>query len=215
VEKQRARSDTDKATRRVEIVAAARAAFDAAELDAFTMDAVASKLGLARGTLYRYFPTREALLLAVLHDDLDEWFDVLDGALDTAVGERAAANRLVHTLVDRPRMMRLLAMLPSILEQNVPHGTALEFKTFLLRRSAVTGALIDRAVGARRGSGVQLLVHLNAGVIGLYLGAHPAHVVALVLAEPEFAPLRVDLQPELAHLTRALMGAMPRKGTHS
>jgi AcrR family transcriptional regulator len=215
VDKRRARTDADKVIRRGEIVAAARTAFDGAELNAFTMDVVASKLGLAKGTVYRYFPSREGLLLAVLHDDLAEWFDVVDTALGTASGERAAADHLVRALVDRPRLMRLLAILPSILEQNVPHDTAWEFKAFLLHRSAVTGALIDRAVGARRGSGVRLLVHLNAGVIGLYLGAHPAPVVAMVLAEPDFAPLRVDLRRELIHLARALIGAMPRKGTNS
>ena len=54
-------------------------------------------------------------------------------------------------------------------------------------------------------------VQLNAGVIGLYHGAHPARIVATVLAEPEFAPLRVDLRRELTHLTRALVGAIPCK----
>jgi AcrR family transcriptional regulator len=213
VEKRRARSDDDKADRRHDIVEAARTTFDATELPGFTMDAVATKLGLAKGTLYRYFPTREALLLEVLHDDIDEWFDAVDTSLHTARTDATVVARLVASLVERPRVMRLLAVLPSILEHNVPHPTALEFKRFLLERSATTGALIDAAVGARRGSGVRLLVHLNAGVIGLYLGAHPAPVVAMVLAEDDFAPLRVDLRRELTHLTRALVGAMPRKAT--
>jgi AcrR family transcriptional regulator len=175
------------------------------------MDAVATKLGLAKGTLYRYFPTREALLLAVLHDDIDEWFDVVDAGLRTARTDATVVTRLVASLIERPRVMRLLAVLPSILEHNVPYPTALEFKRFLLERSATTGSLIDAAAGARAGSGVRLLVHLNAGVIGLYLGAHPAPVVAMVLAEDDFVLLRVDLRRELTHLTRALVGAMPRK----
>ncbi len=215
VEKRRARTDLDKAGRRFDIVDAARTTFDATELPAFTMDAVATKLGLAKGTLYRYFPTREALLLGVLHDDIDEWFHTVDSALGAARSDSAVATRLVSTLIDRPRVMRLLAVLPSILEHNVPHQTAMEFKRFLLDRSATTGSLIDAAVGARAGSGVRLLVHLNAGVIGLYLGAHPAPVVAMVLVEDDFAPLRVDLRRELTHLTRALVGAMPRKAPRS
>jgi len=215
VEKRRARTADDKAGRRHDIVAAARATLDAGELGDFTMDAVAAKLGLARGTLYRYFATREALLLGVLHDDIDEWFDAVDHRLRSARSDATVVTRLVQTLVERPRVMRLLAVLPSILEHNVPYGTAHEFKQFLLARSATTGALIDDAVGARHGAGVQLLVHLNAGVIGLYLGAHPAPVVAMVLADDDFAPLRVDLPDALTHLTRALVGAMPRKAPRS
>lgn len=212
MDRRRARSDDDKATRRAEILDAARATLDGSELGEFTMDAVATKLGLAKGTLYRYFPTREGLLLAILEAELDGWFAVVDRRLERAHGRALVANALVGTLVAQPRLLRLLAVLPSVLEHNVPYATALEFKTFLLHKSAHTGALVDAALPARsRGAGVHLLVQLNAGVIGLYHGAHPAPVVATVLAEQAFAPLRVDLRRELTHLTRALIGAIPCK----
>jgi AcrR family transcriptional regulator len=212
MERRRARTDDAKASRRVDILEAARATLDASELAEFTMDAVAGKLGLAKGTLYRYFPTREGLLLAILEGELDEWFDAVDRRLAAACGRAPVATALVGTLVARPRLLRLLAVLPSVLEHNVPFATAHEFKAFLLRRSAHTGALIDSALPARsRGAGVHLLVQLNAGVIGLYHGAHPAPIVATVLAGPEFAALRVDLRRELTHLTRALIGAIPCK----
>jgi short-subunit dehydrogenase len=58
VDRKRARSDDDKAVRRGDILDAARAVLDAGELDAFAMAAVAAKLGLVKGTIYRYFPTR-------------------------------------------------------------------------------------------------------------------------------------------------------------
>ena len=66
MDRRRARSDLDKAERRADILEAARATIDGSEMDEFTMDAVAAKLGLAKGTLYRYFPTREAVLLGIL-----------------------------------------------------------------------------------------------------------------------------------------------------
>lgn len=212
MERRRARTDGDKAIRRGEMLEAARATLDGSELGEFTMDAVAAELGLAKGTLYRYFPTREGLLLALLEAELEGWFDVVDRRLARARGGALVANALVGTLIARPRLLRLLAVLPSVLEHNVPYPTAHEFKLFLLRRSAHTGSLIDAALPARsRGAGVHLLVQLNAGVIGLYHGAHPAPIVASVLAEPAFAPLRVDLRRELTHLTRALIGAIPCK----
>lgn len=205
----RARSDDAKAARRHAIIDTALDVFDAAEFDAFTMDAVATKLGLAKGTLYRYFPTREALLLAVLHHDLLVWFDEVDAGLAAARSDRGAADALIDPLLARPRLMRLLSVLPTILEHNVPYETAREFKLFLLQRCATTGTAIERAVHARPGAGVRLLVQLNAGVIGFYHGAHPSPVVAMVLAETPFAPLRVDLRRELTHLARTLVRAIP------
>jgi AcrR family transcriptional regulator len=211
----RARSDDDKLARREAIVHAAADTFDASEFDTFTMDQVAVKLGLAKGTLYRYFPTREALLLAVLRQDLDGWFATVDETLAGAGTSHATASdevvdAIIEPLLARPRIMRLLAVLPSILEHNVPYESALVFKQFLLERCGTTGALVDTALGAVDGAGVRLLLQLNAGVIGLYHGAHPSPAVGAVLALREFAALRVDLPTELTHLAAALVAAVPR-----
>lgn len=218
MEKQRARSAGEKAQRRQDIIDAASGLLDVIELDEFAMAAVADELGLAKGTLYRYFPTREGLLLAVLHQEYAAWFDQVDGALlglierDPAVGSRAddVAELLVASLVSRPRFLRMAAAAQSVLERNVPHETARSFKQFLLERSAVTGHVLGSALGMSRVAGVRLLVHLNAGVVGLHGAAHPAPVVAAVLAQPEFRPLRVDLPRELRLLTHALITALIR-----
>jgi AcrR family transcriptional regulator len=204
----RARSERDKAARREAILDAARAAFDHSDFDAFTMDDVAGRLGLVKGTLYRYFPTREALLVAVLTDELGGWFDTVDRALDAPRPD--VVDALIPALLARPRTMRLLAVLPTILEHNVPYEEALAFKEFVLTRCAHTGAALDAALGAADGEGARLLLRLNAAVIGLYHGAHPSPVIAAILSGPRFAPLRVDLGDELTHLATALVAVIPR-----
>lgn len=204
----RARSDTAKAARREAILDAARAAFDASDFDTFTMDDVAHRLGLAKGTLYRYFPTREALLVAVLTDDLCGWFDAVDASLGTPRAD--VVDALIPPLLARPRTMRLLAVLPTVLEHNVPYEEALAFKEFVLARCATTGAALDAALRAADGEGARLLLRLNAAVIGLYHGAHPSPVIATILATSRFAPLRIDLGDELTHLATALVAAIPR-----
>jgi AcrR family transcriptional regulator len=221
MEKQRARSDGDKAQRYAEIVVAAREVLDSVELDHFAMAAVAEKLGLVKGTLYRYFPTREGLLLAVLQHECTDWFDHVDTRLcelesplatvRSPQRASAVAALIVESLIARPRLLRMLSSAQTVLERNVPYETALLFKTFLLERSAITGRLLARALGLPRARGVRLLVHLNAVVVGLYGAAHPAPIVATVLAQPEFAPLRVDLRQELDRLVPALIaGLSPR-----
>jgi AcrR family transcriptional regulator len=203
METRRARSDDDKARRAADILTAARRSFDEHRFDTFTMDDVANRLGLAKGTLYRYHPTREGLLLALLQADLEEWFS----AVNHELAERTASvpDAVVRPLLARPRVMRLLAVLPTVLEHNVPLDTATDFKQFLLEHVAVTGTAIDQALAAPDGTGARLLLQLNAVVVGLYHSAHPSPVVAQVLARPEFAPLRVDLATELHTIAHALV----------
>ncbi|TKK86136.1 TetR/AcrR family transcriptional regulator [Herbidospora galbida] len=60
---------SDARENRMRILAAAREAF--AEDGGTSMNQVAQRAGVGAGTLYRNFPTREALLLAVYQDEVD------------------------------------------------------------------------------------------------------------------------------------------------
>lgn len=60
----------DAAGNRARIIAAARAA--AANADEVKLNAIAKQAGVGQGTLYRHFPTREALLAEVYREDVGE-----------------------------------------------------------------------------------------------------------------------------------------------
>ena len=97
----RARSDEDKLARRAEILDAARQVFDGGEIDAFTMDDVAAALELAKGTLYRYFPTRESLLLALADDEYQQWFARVDEALIASDLNASHVGAFAQLLLER------------------------------------------------------------------------------------------------------------------
>jgi AcrR family transcriptional regulator len=62
----------DAARNRERILDAARAALTAADdINTVTMQSVAQHAGVGQGTLYRHFPTREDLVLAVYHADVE------------------------------------------------------------------------------------------------------------------------------------------------
>lgn len=63
------------------LLAAARDAF-AATTDTVTLDAIARAAGVGIGTLYRHFPTREALVEAVYAAELDEVVSSAEALLD-------------------------------------------------------------------------------------------------------------------------------------
>jgi AcrR family transcriptional regulator len=72
--------DTTRTTRRAQLLAAALTCFARTGYHATTMADVAAEADVAKGTPYLYFPSKEALYLA-LHDD---W--------DCALGERVSAG---------------------------------------------------------------------------------------------------------------------------
>jgi AcrR family transcriptional regulator len=70
---------SDARENRVRILAAARDAF--AEDGGVSMNQVAQRAGVGAGTLYRNFPTREALALAVYQDEVDRIIATVPGLL--------------------------------------------------------------------------------------------------------------------------------------
>lgn len=75
----RGRPRADAEQNRQRIIEAARRAL-AHRSDA-TLQAIAREAGVGQGTLYRHFPTREALLVTVYRTDLHELLDAADALL--------------------------------------------------------------------------------------------------------------------------------------
>jgi AcrR family transcriptional regulator len=69
--------------RREEIIAAAREIFQLKGYESTTMHAVMKKLNIAKGTIYHYFASKEALLEAVVEDLIDEDLQKKDKIMNT------------------------------------------------------------------------------------------------------------------------------------
>lgn len=209
----RARSDEDKQERRNAILTTAWRMYTRdPSFSAFTMQALAKQAGLAKGTLYLYFRTKEELFLALLENGFDAWFDVLDARLDASGAEWApedAAEVIVRSIRGRETLPRLLSILPTIVEHNVDYDAALRFKRQVMRRAEVTGHRLEaRLPFLRPGEGARLLVHLHALVIGVWQLAEPSPVIRRVMETPELAPARVDFEEDLRFLLVTLLSGM-------
>ncbi len=197
---QRARKAEDKEGRRRLILGAARELWARATYATFNMAEVAERAGLAKGTVYIYFATKEALLLDLLHEELALWFDALDARLDQGGTwtPKRVAQLLSETLDERPMLTHLLALMSSILEHNVPEEAVIAFKTFLRDRVAVTGPRIEKRLPfLREGEGAHVLVVSHALVTGFQPMAVPPATVAKVLERDDMAVFRVDFAKEI------------------
>lgn len=89
---------------RARVLEAARAAF-AAEGASVPLDEIARRAGLGAGTVYRHFPTKEALFEAVVHDRLRQLTE--DGrALSADADPGEALFRFIERLVTEAALKR-------------------------------------------------------------------------------------------------------------
>lgn len=214
--KQRARNHEDKAARRQAILAVAARLLGRHQYHRITMAEVARRCGLAKGTLYLYFRSKEELFLAALEEQLAAWFDALSvelAALEPGpqdAPERFAAA-VAHTLATRETLSDLLPLLHTVLEQNIDLDTAAAFKQMLLDKVGSGGTAVERAVpGLAPGDGVKVLLRLHALLVGLRQMADPSPTVAEVLTRPEMAPLRIEFESELSASLAAMVRGMLR-----
>src|SRR6266852_8707140 len=75
-------NNSDQRAKRERILTAALKLFAHEPYQAVTMDRVASAAGVAKGTLYLYFPSKDALYLGVLSDGLDTAYRTYQSSAD-------------------------------------------------------------------------------------------------------------------------------------
>ena len=187
----RAHRPDQKETRRRTILAAALQLFREVPYAELRMADLAQRLGLGKGTLYLYFPTKEALFLSVLQREMGAWFDAATERLDaTPSGTSAAAvaASLVEELLARPLLPGLQALLHGVLEQNVPRVEAMAFAKFLQSSVLRVGERLERVLPELpRGQGAAYLIRFHALVMGTQLMSSRPPVVREAIQEPEMA----------------------------
>jgi AcrR family transcriptional regulator len=127
---------------RERVLEAAKAVFSAGGPEA-SLEAVARKAGVGIGTLYRHFPTREALFEAVYRREvqqLSELAEALKSEADPVDALRRWLRSNVEFVVTKKGMSAALALAV----QSSSELTAFSFD----RLSKAVGALLDRAVAA-------------------------------------------------------------------
>lgn len=206
--KQRARKEEDKLARREAILETAATMLGRRQFATITMAEVARRCGLAKGTLYLYFKSKEELFLATLEREITTWFDDLNREIFSRgpLGVETFARMFAADLATREMLMDLLTILHSVLEQNIETEVALRFKQMLRSQVELGGRELEAALpGLPAGTGHRLLLRFHAFVVGMRQMADPSPTVAAVLQRDELAILRVSFEDELATTVAALI----------
>ena len=170
---QRARQPHQKAQRRVHILRVTRKMLDEGELDELTLNELARRVGLAKSNVYRYFESREAILLQVFQEDIREWVDEMVarlGRMRTKSRIDGLAALLAATIAERPRLCLLNSVVGVVLERNVSVETARRSKLSNLsevqRLVAAMAKAVPELTHEQHGEVIQLLNALDS--VGLW-----------------------------------------------
>jgi AcrR family transcriptional regulator len=166
---QRARSQTEKSERRADILAAADALAREAGVEAFSMGALAARAGMAKGTIYLYFQTREEVLLVLYNQQLAHWSAGFLAAVPTPVSDQDFARLFLDSAHQDRLFLELSGRLGSVIEHNVSTERLIDAKRTMRGLLLPVAAHCERALTLPEGSGVALLATLTPFVVGTAL----------------------------------------------
>jgi len=132
---------------------------------------VADEAGLAKGTVYLYFPSKEALLLAVHDRAIDGFFRAVIALVEGR--ERVSIDDMLRLtrrhLVEPPLVLPLAARCFGLMAHSLPVDAATAFKQRMAARLEHAGAGLERHFPQlAAGDGVALLRRSYALIIGLW-----------------------------------------------
>ena len=132
----------DSARNRQLLIDAAKAGFSGVGLDV-SLEEIARRAGVGIGTLYRHFPTREAVVEAVYRREVEHLAEAVPQLLQTSpAGE--ALHKWMHLFVDYIATKRIIAPSLAAAAARTPalHKTSLELIT------GAVSTLVERAVAS-------------------------------------------------------------------
>ncbi len=192
---QRARSPEQKAERIETILDAAGALFDERPIDEISMTEGADCCGMAKGSLYGYFGSKEEVFLFLFRREGQAWLAAIETALKRLKKPRPenVAHAIARTTIRHERLCYLATLLHVTLEENTPTQALVEFKLDMrvpLRRfaDAVRAALPAMSEDDAR----TLFIQHHALLVGLWPFANPGHNAACALKDERLSEFHID-----------------------
>lgn len=142
--RKRARTGDQKEARRASILNAARVLIDEAGFEGVTMNAVATRAGVSKGTLYLYVQTKEELFLELFVEAMQ----ALTIRLESEATEATLIEVMGRAPQEVPLFLPLLARLLTVIEPNVADAPLFEAKRRMRALGRRAAAVISRLTGA-------------------------------------------------------------------
>jgi AcrR family transcriptional regulator len=195
----RAVGDEQKNLRRDEILLRTAVLLSERDFESVTLSEVAASLGLVKGTLYRYFSTKEALVLEILEREMAQWLIALGALLGTGAQMKPAvlSTVLAQSLADRPLLVRLFSIVHVILEKNLSVPQIIEFKFSAAAVLDACAALLVSACPSLESRGHEAVLALYELAIGVGHLTGKSALLDAALQTPGLEVFQLDFRTQL------------------
>ena len=163
---QRARSSEQKALRRHAVLETAEVYFKEVGYEAFSMAQLAKKSGVAKGTLYLYFNTREELFLTLYEQSLVRWSQIFIGSLSDTTTSKTYAQSLYKTTQADGVFLPLLIRLEHVIEHNVAILRLIESKRVFINQVEAVAAATSTALRLSTAQATEVVKTMGVLLIG-------------------------------------------------
>ncbi|MFZ5601111.1 MAG: TetR family transcriptional regulator [Pseudomonadota bacterium] len=191
----RARDAEQKQQRRQTLIDAGWAIYLESDGQLPSVAQISARAGLAKGTFYIYFKTKEELFVELVAAAMDELFLKLNTYLDQPDSTLHGCIEVFINAVGREDpIIKLGPMLTGVLERNTEPAIIIGFKRRLVANLLHCGQnLARRFPGLDAHTAARTLMRSYAIVLGVAQILPSSHDVNSVLQQEEFAPIRLSL----------------------
>lgn len=184
----RAITDEQKKERRKEILNTAQYLFEKTPYKSLSMEQIAKKANIAKGTIFIYFKTKEELFFALTLQEYKKCFQQINLSLNNYLssGTTCSIDKFIEILcpafIDNKILLKLIAITSVILEYNIDYKTAFEFKIEIANQIQTTSKKIEKVIPfLKEGDGNILLLHLHILATGIQHISEPSPVIKEVV----------------------------------
>lgn len=163
---QRARTSEQKARRRNDVLEAAEKFFLEVGYEAFSMSNLAKNIGIAKGTLYLYFETREEIFLTLYEQSLVRWSDLFIDDLPEAITSEIYAQKLFKAAAADGTFLPLQIRLENLIEHNVAVPRLVQSKQIFIRQVDKIAKVSATSLGLSEAQAIEVVKTMGVLLIG-------------------------------------------------
>jgi AcrR family transcriptional regulator len=216
---ERARRPEEKEVRRRQILTAARKLLAERGVGEISLNELARRSGISKPNLYRYFESREDVLLQLWVEEVSELGERLEQSFASlARGDIAGViAAVVSAFATQPMLCELTSIVSPVLERNLSVDAIVRAKTNLATLTVHIAALLNARLPFISLDDCSWLASTAATwIAGIWPAVNPSRAGVEVLSRAELAPMQPVFERDFSRLLFVLVeGLMRRSQTGS
>jgi AcrR family transcriptional regulator len=204
---QRARKTEQIEERKQEILKIARELCHEHGVLKWSLNELGRKASVTKSNLYRYFGSREEVLLYLLNIEILRFTELLDNEIeDRPYPIDEFSKSLASQYAKCSFFCELLSVAPTVLEHNVELKPLIEIKRIGIGMISPNARIFMRALKwISEEDAVKLSQDIAIYAAGLWPLAHPASVIRELTEISDFQCIRFDFEEKMAHMISTLL----------